>query len=342
MKMNCYEPAFHHIYVEERALARPKTQKILTHFTKSEVVLIHHYKDVFNRAAQTPALQSRARSLILADESDPRVYAGAPVCQDFGNKAFYYTSTVMNCVYDCDYCYLKGMYGSGDLVVFVDQSATFAAVDKLLEKSPVYLCISYDTDLAAIEPFTGFIKEWYAFAADRPELTLEIRTKCADQKLLQDLPPLKNVIWAFTLSPDKVAERFENKAPGLSERLAMVRTAMEQGHPVRLCFDPMLRFPGWREAYQQLAGQVKQLPEDKVRDISIGTFRISAQYLGQMRKNYPGNACAQYPYTVSQAVAGYGARAKEMTQLLVDALTTDWTVREKLFLWEEQEPEQGQ
>lgn len=27
---------------------------------------------------------------------------------------------MMNCIFDCEYCYLKGMYPSGNLVVFVN------------------------------------------------------------------------------------------------------------------------------------------------------------------------------------------------------------------------------
>ena len=52
-------------------------------------------------------------------------YEGAPVCQDFGNTNFYYCSTMMNCIYDCSYCYLKGMYPSGHMVLFVNIEDTW-------------------------------------------------------------------------------------------------------------------------------------------------------------------------------------------------------------------------
>lgn len=330
-----FEPSFRHVYVETRAAGLEKTKQILKKLPDAEVILIRHYKDVFNDSGQDAELQSRSLSLILADESDPRVYRGAPVCQDFGNKAFYYTSTVMNCVYDCEYCYLKGMYPSANLVVFVDQSRTFARVDELLKESPVYLCISYDTDLAAIEPLTGFIREWYEFAARRPDLSLEIRTKCASKALLEELPALPNVIWAFTLSPAAAAKRFEKKAPGLLKRLAAAKAAVNRGIPVRLCFDPMLRYPGWKEQYAELAGQVKEcFAPGQIRDISIGSFRISVQYLGQMRAKRPDSALAQYPYTVSGGVAGYGRKSSEMTEYMA-GLLSDWIGRDKMFFWEE-------
>lgn len=332
-----FEPAFSHVYVEERAAALPQTRRILAKLPQAHVIPIRHYKDVFNWSGQDAQIQSRSLSLILADEPDPRVYPGAPVCQDFGNEAFYYTSTVMNCVYDCEYCYLKGMYPSANLVIFTDQSRTFAEVDRLLTHSPVYLCISYDTDLAAIEPLTGFLKEWYAFAGKRPDLTLEIRTKCADRKLLSVLPVLPNIIWAFTLSPAAAAKRFERKAPGLDGRLAAARLAASRGIPLRLCFDPMLRFPGWEEEYRKLAQTVRAAFEPgQVRDISIGTFRISTQYLGQMRERSPESPLTQYPYTVRNGVAGYGAKSAEMTAYMA-GLLDGWISRDRMFFWKDTE-----
>ena len=52
---------------------------------------------------------------------------------------FDYTSCMMNCVFDCEYCYLKGMYPSGNVVLFVNLDDIFDEVYKLLQKHP---CIS--------------------------------------------------------------------------------------------------------------------------------------------------------------------------------------------------------
>ncbi len=63
----------------------------------------------------------------------------------------------MNCIFDCAYCYLKGMYPSANIVVFVNlEEDIFAEVERVLENHPLYLCVSYDTDLLALEPLIGF------------------------------------------------------------------------------------------------------------------------------------------------------------------------------------------
>ena len=109
-----------HVYVERRALDNPHTTEILSRLRWSETIIIDHYKDIFNRGKQSYHQQSKSRSLILAVNDGELVYPGAPVCQAFGQKNFYYTASSMNCPFDCEYCFLKGMYSTANMVCFVN------------------------------------------------------------------------------------------------------------------------------------------------------------------------------------------------------------------------------
>ncbi|MBP5252450.1 MAG: radical SAM protein, partial [Lachnospiraceae bacterium] len=76
--------------------------------------------------------------------------------------------------------------------------------------------------------------------------------------------------------------------------------------PVRICFDPMIYVRNWREIYSSMIGKVAAGADlSKVKDISIGTFRISDQYLKNMRKKYPDSAVAQYPYVNEEGYYQY-------------------------------------
>ena len=83
---NGYNSAFSHIYVEERILSHPRTQKILAHFPNAQVISIGHYKDVFCRRGQQYVQQHQAQNLILAAKHGELLYTGAPVCQSFGGE----------------------------------------------------------------------------------------------------------------------------------------------------------------------------------------------------------------------------------------------------------------
>ena len=82
----------------------PRTCEILQKFPEAVQIPIHHYKDVFCRKRQDIAGQEEHPMLIVAAKEGRLIYEGAPVCQSFGNEYFYYTSCVMNCIYNCEYC----------------------------------------------------------------------------------------------------------------------------------------------------------------------------------------------------------------------------------------------
>ena len=204
LEKNCYNGRFSHIYVEEAVWNHPRTQKILSRFPQAQVIPVHHYKDVFCRRGQSVVRQHKTQNLILAEKKNNLIYQGAPVCQSFGNHWFYYTSCMMNCIYDCEYCYLKGMYPSANVVLFVNLEDIFAEVERLLEQHSVYLCVSYDTDLLAVEPVIGYTAEWMRFTTEHENLTIEVRTKSANVHYFKQQAVTERVIFAFTMSPQPV------------------------------------------------------------------------------------------------------------------------------------------
>lgn len=340
LRKDYYNPFFSHIYVEKAAAGHPRTKRILERFPNASIILIDHYKDVFCRKGQDFILQQRAQNLILGVKQGNLIYKGAPVCQSFGNEYFYYTSCIMNCVYDCEYCYLKGMYPSGNMVVFVNLEDIFDEVRAHLKDHPMYLCISYDTDILAMEQITGYTAEWISFAQtltdSKNPLKLEIRTKSADSLFWQKHSPIPGIIYAITLSPQAIIDAYEHRTPSLSQRLASARQAIQRGFSLRLCFDPMIYCRDWEQHYGEMLRQVfAGLAMDKIEDVSVGTFRVSQDYLKKMRKNQPGSAVVQFPYQNDGGVYHYSQELiARMEGFLTDRLK-EKIPEEKIFLWKE-------
>lgn len=329
-----FQPSFSRIYVETAVLKYPRTQRILSRFPSAEIIEIRHYKDVFCRSRQSVPRQHRSQQLILAAKSGSLLYRGAPVCQSFGNQYFYYTSCAMNCVSDCEYCYLKGMYPSANIVIFVNLEDIFEEVRRLLQAHPLYLCVSYDTDLLALEQVCGYVKEWCDFAGKHENLTIEIRTKYANQHLFENVRPLSNMIYAFTLSPQAVIDAFEHQTPSLAARLSCAAALVQAGCPVRLCFDPMIYLPGWERHYEQMLTQVCDVIDmDKIMDVSVGTFRISQDYLKNMRKQEKDSAIVWFPFQCENGCCHYpDALLDEMEGFLTGRLA-QLIPEEKIFRW---------
>ncbi len=336
LKEDCFNPFFSHIYIEKQIRNHPRTQGVLAKFPSASVIEISHYKDVFCRSKQNYQLQHRSQNLILAAKQGALLYKGAPVCQNFGNSNFYYTSCMMNCVFDCEYCYLKGMYPSANIVVFVNLEDIFADVEQMLKKHSLYLCVSYDTDLLALEGILGYVREWCLFTEKHDNLKIEIRTKCANKQFFQNSRPVSNIIYAFTLSPQAVVEACERNTPSLTERISCIAEAIQAGHSVRICFDPMIYLPAWKSHYKEMIDQVgNTIDLNKILDASVGTFRISQDYLKKMRKQEPDSSVVWFPFQRENGFYHYpDALMEQMECFLVEQLQKKMA-EEKIFRWRE-------
>lgn len=334
LKEDCFNPFFSHIYVEKPVREHPRTREILAKFPSASVIEISHYKDVFCRRRQSYRLQHYSQNLILAAKQGTLLYEGAPVCQSFGNSYFYYTSCMMNCIYDCEYCYLKGMYPSADIVIFVNLEDIFEEVERRLKHHPLYLCVSYDTDLLALEQLLGYVRKWCLFTEEHEGLTIEVRTKCAGKQLYRELRQIPGVIYAFTLSPQAVIEAYEHHTPSLAARLSCVSEMIHAGHSVRLCFDPMIYLPEWKKHYAEMLEQVYGVVDvSKIVDVSVGTFRISQDYLRNMRKQEPDSAVVHFPFQKENGFYHYpDTLMEQMECFLVERLAKKIS-REKIFRW---------
>ena len=241
-----YLQNFSHIYVEKRVLSHPFTREILSKFPKSQIIEIEHYKDKFNSYSQNFRAQKNSQKLILAKKESPFLYEISDLIQTQDSN-FLYTTPMLNCVYDCHYCFLQGMYPSANIVLFVNVEDFFEEVDKYLkENSHLFLSISYDTDLLAVENVFGIAKKWIEFAKDKP-LKIEIRTKAIN---IDKLPLNKNTILSFSLSPQEVIDKYELHTPSLKARIKAIQKVINKGLKPAITIDPIIKIPNYKIVYK--------------------------------------------------------------------------------------------
>jgi spore photoproduct lyase len=311
-----WQPRFSHLYVERAAAEDPLSEQLRARYAKATVVWIDDYQEVFGRSGQDFAAQKASPKLILARKKTDFLYPGNDYVQDFAYPNFYYNALVLNCPYDCRYCYLQGMYPSANLVVFTNredyEAATVAKLRSLPVGEKLHLALSYDTDLLALENLLGAVRAWLPLLRREPQLIAEVRTKSAAFSALAEETPCDRLILAWTLSPAAVAREHEPLTPSLEVRLRAAKAAQEAGWNVRLCFDPLLRVPDWPRQYAELLEQTfAALDASKIENVSVGVFRMAADYFKKVKRmgrtplllspmarannavSYPGNVRAE-------------------------------------------------
>lgn len=324
---------FSHIYIEKEAMEYPLTKEIVAKFENAVKIQVENYKNLFSRSRQNFVLQKKSPKLILAVKKDGYLYEGAKVCESFGNENFYYVSSVLNCVYDCEYCYLQGVYSSANIVVFVNIEDMFAEVERVLQQKKMYICISYDTDLLAMESILGMGKRWYDFSLKHKNLKLELRTKSANTWFLRDLKPIPGFIVAWTLSPYEIACKYENGAPEMKKRVEAGAQLVKSGWTVRICFDPVLYVENFKEIYGEMVDECFDVIDpEKILDVSIGTFRISKDYLKRMKKNRGDSQVLFYPFYCKDGVYSYSDDKTEMMTGFMKEKILEYVDEKKIFV----------
>ncbi|TNE72847.1 DNA photolyase [bacterium] len=324
---------FSRIYIEESVLEHHQTKQILDRFPNSERIIIEHYKDVFNRSGQDWRFQKEHQALILAERKDTFLYAGSGYTPSFGSGAFYYNAVMLNCIYDCDYCYLQGLFPSAHVVVFVNQDDFRKALVEELDKTQenMYLALSYDTDLLAFEGLFGFARPWIEFTEQEPRLSIELRTKSANISAIKGLKPNSRTVLAWSLSPQSVIDLHEKKTASLQARLKAIQTAMDAGWPIRLCIDPMLRVPNWESVYQEFLLHLSHsIDLQKVKDISVGTFRMNHAFLKRMKQQRKDTSLLFDSYVIKDGALSYHDETVSAMYDLVKSYFSDEVMAKKL------------
>lgn len=297
------------LYIEKSAKDYELTNKICAKFKNSSVIEINSYKEIFNRKNQNFLAQKKNTHWILSKKKDNFLYKGSIFCQNFGHENYYYSTPILNCIYNCEYCFLQGMYDSASLVVFVNvldffQEILAYKIDHKLDN--LFVSISYETDMLAMERFISVTGQWIEFAQKNRDIYLEIRTKSNQFHQIQSLEPVENVILAWTISPKFISHTMERKAPSIEERLRNVQLAMQRGWKVRICLDPILYVQNWKRVYSDMIDLLfEKVDPDRIYDIGLGGFRMNVDFLKKIQSLRTNSQLLHSPFFVQNKVASY-------------------------------------
>jgi spore photoproduct lyase len=296
------------LYIEEAIVQHPRVLEIIARFPQARIIHCGRYGEVFNPKAQNFRLQKQRPALILAEKYK---HFALPIPEGYGMGASknYYFSHMLNCLYDCRYCFLQGMYQSAHYVLFVNYEDFQQEIRQLCQAHPteqVHFFSGYDCDSLALEPVTGFAGHFLPFFAQIPNAWLELRTKSTQIRNLLSREPVSRCVVAFSLSPDDIAQKVEHKAPPLQRRLDAMLKLQQHGWQLGLRFDPVIYHAGYQQQYQALFEQVFELLDaNRIHSVSLGVFRLPEKHFKKIHHLYPDEKLFAGPLTNRQGKMSY-------------------------------------
>ena len=188
--------------------------------------------------------------------------------------------------------------------------------------------------MLAVEGIIGMLADWAEWVEGKDDVLLELRTKCANKKALEVLEGRDQFIPAITMSPDEVISKYEKLTPDLESRIGMAEEAIAKNMPVRVCLDPMMYIRDYRNVYANMVDIIfSRISPECLRDVSIGSFRISKDYIKNFRKDYKNSSAAYFPYEIRAGYYQYPEDLRvEMEEFLYEKLL-NYVPESKIFRW---------
>ena len=324
---------FSTIYIEEEVLESERVRNLLDRFAQVPQVVCDRYGEVFNRKSQNFRLQKTAPALILAKKYGKKVLA-APSGYGYNESKSYYFSHMLNCVYDCRYCFLQGMYSSANYVLFVNYEDLEEAIAEKIEENNgggVYYS-GYDCDSLALEPVSNFCSHFLPVFRRYPNAELEIRTKSTQIRCLLDTDVVPNCVIAMSFTTSEAADQWEHKVPSIEKRLEALHKLQLAGWKVAIRFEPLILGAEGLAPYEALFAQIfSKLDGQKLHSVSSGLFRMPVDFHKRIVKLYPDEELFARP---TQTIDGMIAlkSAEENTHLMaIEKLLLNYVSSEQYY-----------
>jgi len=297
-----------YIYIEEDIIDHPQAKSIIQRFEKSTLVPIKHYGEVFNRKNQNFRLQKNQPAIILANKNNELVLP-APPGYGIGGKHNYYFSHMLNCLYDCRYCFLQGMYRSANYVIFVNFDDFKKSIIDTAAKHPgeeTWFYSGYDCDSLAYEPVTAFAENFLPLFDQHTNAWMELRTKSTQIRSLLEYDALSNIVVAYSFTPDEISQEHEKGVPSVDKRIEAMLKLQDKGWKLGLRFDPMIYHPDYQQQYSDLFQKIfSKIDKNAIHSVSLGAFRIPKAFYNNVAQLHPDNALFSHNMENTQGMMSY-------------------------------------
>ncbi len=306
------------IYIEEKIKHFDRTKKILSRFKNSRYIFIKKYSEIFNVKNQNFRIQKYNPSLILAFKHDNFVLK-APEGFGIGTSKNFYFSHMYNCIYDCRYCFLQGMYSSSNYVLFVNYENFVEKINEIIKinkDKDLTFFSGYDCDSLAMEKITGFANYILPKIEKENKSLFEFRTKSNQLEPFLKIKPRENIILAYSLLPDELSNILDVKTPSIIKRIEAMKKISKLGWKIGLRFDPLIFHKGWKKNYYKLIQHIfSEVDNKNVHSISFGSLRFPNQMFKRIKKLYPEEKLFSYNFDIRN---NYVSFSKDIEEEMID------------------------
>jgi spore photoproduct lyase len=195
----------------------------------------------------------------------------------------------LGCTLGCSYCIMKSYLNFEPITVYADPAPPIAKIRELAKRNPdrmVRVGSGETGDSLLLDPLFGLTAEFIRGLSDLQNVYFESKTKTNFVDHLLDIPEKGNAVISFSLNAESFSQAEEGCSATIGERLAAAEKAAAAGYFLAFHFDPVVRFPGWEEAYGGVIDKLSRFDSERIVWISLGTFRYTPALKDRMQDRF--------------------------------------------------------
>lgn len=211
-------------------------------------------------------------------------------------SAHYQLPLVTSCMGMCTYCYLNTQLGKKPYIrVYVNIDEVLKqAEDYINQRKPEITLFegAATSDPIPTEPYTGALRQTIEFFGKQEHGRFRFVTKFADVDTLLDAKHNDHTTIRFSINAAPVIQKYENRTPGMIERIKASRKIIKSGYQIGFIIAPVMLYDGWKKDYGTMISElVKQLGDFKDNKIhfEIISHRFTAKAKRNINEIFPSN-----------------------------------------------------
>ncbi len=277
------------IYYDKSSSNSKLLEKIKNKYPDSERIEIRSLKEhISSTNFSVETYNSRRKNLIIVDEKYDYFKAcpctGKCVCCNYHifNLGF-------GCPYECTYCYLQEYTNTPGIIIPSNLEEYLKKFGKY-RKNYVRMGTGEFADSLALDDITDFSPRIIEILRQEPAKVFEFKTKSANIGNIINVEPADNVVIGWSLNHQKFIDKNEFYSANLMDRIKAAKKCVETGYDVAFHYDPIVYYKNWEEDYSEVINMVyNNIPGERIRWISLGTFRFSRGLKKIIENRFPEN-----------------------------------------------------
>lgn len=262
---------------QESHVKKHLLQNLRAHIAKLKRVPV-----IYPAAALTRPKQ-REKSLIATEDAAKKIHGMCPVASEKTVCCNLRTiDAVENCIFGCSYCTIQTFYS--DNIVFRENFVEKLRAIQLEPERFYHFGTGQASDALAWGNRNGILEAICRFAADHPNVLMELKTKSDNTRyfLENEVPP--NIVCSWSMNTPTIITNEEHFTASLEKRIGAARQVADNGVKVAFHFHPMVYYDAWQRDYPEIAATLmRRFKPEEVLFISFGAVTFIKPVIQKIR-----------------------------------------------------------